>query len=65
MNKEVNVKLRNPMRKIRLNAKIPPMTIWRLKMFKAILKIAVWVGGFDGIDIEMKNKEVTNENHPD
>lgn len=34
-----------------LNVEISPIVIWRLKLFQIILRFAVWVGGFAGVEV--------------
>ena len=35
---------------IEMTIKIKKSVIWRIKLFKAIMLFAVWVGGFGGIE---------------
>ena len=38
-------------KKMQLNIDIPPTTMLRLRAFSLLLKLAVWVGGFSGVEI--------------
>ena len=37
-------------KKMQLNIDIPPTTMLRLRAFVLLLKLAVWVGGFGGVE---------------
>lgn len=38
---------------IEVDFEIKPSTIWRLKLFMVIVRFAVWVGGFGGVEFEI------------
>lgn len=38
-----------------INAYVPRTVILRLKLFMLILRFAVWVGGFGGVEMEVED----------
>lgn len=44
---------------LQIEVEIKPEVIWRLKLFMAIMRFAVWVGGFGGVDFEIPERHLT------
>lgn len=48
------------MKEITCTVKFPKTTVWRAKIFIKILRFAVWIGGFGGVDfVEQDNGNLT------
>ena len=45
------------MKKMKLNFTVPPTTMLRLRAFSLLVKLAVWVGGFSGVEIVNEEDE--------
>lgn len=45
---------------LQIKVEIHPQVIWRLKLFMAIMRFAVWVGGFGGVEFEIPTKTPPN-----
>ena len=44
---------------LQVEIEIHPEVIWRLKLFIAIMRFAVWVGGFGGVEFEIPDSHLT------
>lgn len=44
---------------LQIEVEIKPEVIWRLKLFMAIMRFAVWVGGFGGVDFDIPECQPT------
>ncbi len=45
---------------LQIEVEIHPQVVWRLKLFMAIMRFAVWVGGFGGVEFEIPTKTPPN-----
>lgn len=44
---------------LQIEVEIKPEVIWRLKLFMAIMRFAVWVGGFGGVEFDIPGSHLT------
>lgn len=44
---------------LQIEVEIHPSVIWRLKLFMAIMRFAVWVGGFGGVEFDIPERNLT------
>lgn len=44
---------------LQIEVEIKPEVIWRLKLFMAIMRFAVWVGGFGGVEFDIPDRHLT------
>lgn len=44
---------------LQIEIEIKPEVIWRLKLFMAIMRFAVWVGGFGGVEFDIPDRHLT------
>ena len=44
---------------LQIEIEIKPEVIWRLKLFMAIMRFAVWVGGFGGVEFDIPERHLT------
>ena len=48
------------MKEITYTVKFPKIVVWRAKLFTRIVRFAVWVGGFGGVDfVEQGDSHLT------
>jgi len=44
---------------LKIEVEIHPSVIWRLKLFMAIMRFAIWVGGFGGVEFDIPQRSPT------
>jgi len=44
---------------LQIDVEIKPEVIWRLKLFMVIMRFAVWVGGFGGVEFDFPERHLT------